>query len=133
MDRPAVEDLTRRWVEAIARGDLDAFDDLVAPDACDRSGQDPSYGAEAFKARAAAVRAAFGSIDLRVEDLVVEGDAIAWRWALTGTHVGPFAAIAPTGRRITLRGVNFQRVAAGRVVDHWTMVDVFGAVRALGS
>ena len=133
MDRPALENLTRRWIEAIAGGRLDAFDDLVAPDACDRSGPDPSYGPEAFKARAAAVRAAFGSIDLRVEDLVVEGDAIAWRWALTGTHVGPFAGVAPTGRRIALRGVNFQRVAAGRVVEHWTMVDVFGAVKALGS
>jgi steroid delta-isomerase-like uncharacterized protein len=133
MDRSAAESLTRRWAAAIAEGRLEAFDELVAPDACDRSGATPTYGVETFKTRASAVRSAFGDIELRVEDLVVEGDAIAWRWALEGTHVGPFAGIAPTGRRVTLRGVNFQRLAGGRVSEHWTMVDVFGARQALGA
>jgi predicted ester cyclase len=86
---------------------------------------------EPFKARAAVVRAAFADIEIRVEDLLVDGNAIAWRWTLTGTHVGPFAGLTPTGRRATLRGVNFQRLEGDRVVEHWTLVDVFGALAGL--
>jgi steroid delta-isomerase-like uncharacterized protein len=134
MQRHDIERLVQRWTrEAIAEGRLDVFDELLGKDVYDRSGPTPSKGAELFKARAAAVRAAFADIDIRAEDLLVDGDAIAWRWALTGTHVGTFAGVAPTGRRITLRGVNFQRLEGDRVVEHWTMVDVFAATQALRS
>lgn len=130
MDRRDIETLVRRWTrDAIAEGKLEVFDELLAEDVVDRSGPTPSRGIETFKARAAAVRAAFTDIDMAVDDLLVDGDAIAWRWTLTGTHVGAFAGIAPTGRRIPLRGVNFQRVQQGRVVEHWTLVDVFGAMQ----
>ena len=132
MERHAIERIVERWMqEAIAKGRLETFDELLAEDVLDRSGPTPSRGVAPFKARAAAVRAAFADIDVQIEDLLVEGDAIAWRWALTGTHVGPFAGLAPTGRRIVLRGVNFQRLKDGRVSEHWTMADVFGATQAL--
>ena len=133
MDRKDIERLVKRWTDAIAGGRLDAFDELLAEDVRDRSSSADSRGVESFKGRAAAVRAAFAEIEIHVEDLVVDGDAIAWRWALTGTHVGAFAGVAPTGRRVTLRGVNFQRLRGDRVVEHWTMVDVFGATQSLRS
>jgi steroid delta-isomerase-like uncharacterized protein len=131
MDRLGIEKLVQRWMGAIADGRLETFDEMLTEGVVDRSGPTPSTGTAPFKARAVAVRAAFADIEVTVEDLVVEGDAIAWRWALTGTHAGPFAGMAPTGRRITLRGVNFQRLQADRVAEHWTMVDVFGATQAL--
>jgi steroid delta-isomerase-like uncharacterized protein len=134
MDRPGIDRLVQRWAkEAVAEGRLDVFDELLAEDAVDRSGPVHSRGVEAFKARTAAVHVAFVEIDVRVEDLLVDGDAIAWRWVLTGTHVGPFAGLAPTGRRVVLRGVNFQRLAGGRVIEHWTLVDVLGALKGLES
>ena len=133
MIREEIEKLVQRWTEAIAAGRLDDFDSLLAPDVLDRSGAVPSQGVEQFKTRAASLRAAFSEVDLCIDDLIVEGDAIAWRWSLSGTHVGPFAGVEPTGRRVTLRGVNFQRLKSDRVVEDWTMVDVFGAVQALRS
>ena len=132
MDRHATEKLVKRWTqEAIAEGRLEAFDELLHENALDCSGPTPSYGVEPFKARSAAVRAAFAEIEIRVDQLIVDGDAFAWRWTLTGKHVGPFASLAPTGRRVTLRGVNFQRLGSGKVVEHWTIVDVFGAMQSL--
>lgn len=136
MDRTAIERLVQRWTrDAIAEGRLETFDDLLSPDAVDRTSNPPSRGVEPFKARTAAVRAAFSQIDIQIEDLMVDqdGEAIAWRWVLTGTHVGPFAGLAATGRRATLRGVNFQRIKSERVVEHWTLIDVFGALQALRS
>jgi steroid delta-isomerase-like uncharacterized protein len=131
VNRPDIERFVKRWNQAIADGQVEAFEELLAEDVVDRSGPTPLTGAESFKARAGGVRAAFADIQIVADDLLVDGDAIAWRWTLTGTHVGPFAGLAPTGRRATLRGVNFQRLKDGRVAEHWTLVDVFGAMQAL--
>ena len=132
MDRDAIERLVQRWArDAIAEGRLETFDELLAADACDRSGPTATRGVETFKARVAAVRTAFADIDVRVDELIVDRDAIAWRWTLTGRHVGAFAGVPATDRPTTLQGVNFQRLGGGRVVEHWTMVDVFGAVQRL--
>lgn len=132
MDRKDIEKLVRRWTqEGIAEGRLDVFDELLAHEVVDRNGPTSMVGIESFKARAGGVRAALADIQIVVDDLVVDGEAIAWRWTLTGTHVGPFAGLTPTGRRATLRGVNFQRLKDGRVAEHWTLVDVFGAMQGL--
>lgn len=132
MDRAYIEKLVQRWTQdGIAGGRLDVFDELLAKDVIDRSGPTPVNGVESFKARAGAVRGAFADIQIVVEDLIVEGDAIAWRWTLTGTHVGAFAGLGPTGRRATLRGVNFQRLKDGRIAEHWTLVDIFGTMQGL--
>ena len=133
MDRREIETLVRRWTEAMADGRLDVFDELVTTDVVDRSGPNPVSGVASFKARAGAVRAAFADIEIVIDDLVVADDSIAWRWTLTGTHAGPFAGLAPTGRSAILRGVNFQRLKNVRVAEHWTLVDVFGAVQSLRS
>jgi steroid delta-isomerase-like uncharacterized protein len=134
MERRDIERLVQRWTkEAIADGRLDVFDELVAESVFDRSEAASAQGVQSFKARAAAVRAAFADIDIRIEDLIIDGDAIAWRWALTGTHVGSFAGVPPTGRRVTLHGVNFQRLKNDKVIEHWTMVDAFSVTQALRS
>jgi predicted ester cyclase len=133
IDRGDIDELVRRWTEAIAVERLDIFDELLADDIVDRSGSTPMSGVHLFTVRAGAVCAAFADITIDVDDLIVEGDAIAWRWSLTGTHVGAFAGLTPTGRRATLRGVNFQRLKGERVIEHWTLTDVFGATMALRS
>jgi predicted ester cyclase len=132
MNRPQIEELVTRWAtQAVAAGRDEVWDDLLADDVIDRSGGGEARGRESFKARARAVQAAFGDRVVVVDDLVVDGDHIAWRWTLTGTHVGAFLDIQPTGGRITLRGVNFQRVRGGAVCEHWTLADLAGLARQL--
>jgi len=126
MERSAIEHFILRWLQqAIAQGHAELFDELLAENVCDRSGSAPAYGSASFKARARAVQQAFSQIETVLEELVVGagGQHIAWRWSLSGTHIGTFAGVAASGRRVTLRGVNFQRFEAGRVLEHWTSLD----------
>lgn len=126
MERNAIEHFIHRWLRrAIAEGRTELFDELLAENVCDRSGSAPVYGSESFKARARAVQQAFSEIEVVLAELVVEdgGQHIAWRWSLSGTHTAAFAGVAASGLRVTLRGVNFQRLEAGRVVEHWTSLD----------
>lgn len=132
MNRDELEAMANAWAhEGVAGGRTERFDDWVAADAIDHSGPRPSVGPEGFKARTRAIHAAFEAIEVTVTDLVAEGDRVAWRWTLTALHRGPFLGVAPTGRRITMAGVNFQRVARGRVVEHWSLSDQLGLLRQL--
>jgi len=129
MERHAIEQLIWRWLsEGIRDGNAAIFDELLAENVCDQSGGGKAFGSETFKLRARAVHAAFADIEVAVDELVVDGPRIAWRWSLSGTHIGAFAAVAATHRRVTLRGVNFQRVEGGpvRVIEHWTLADLAG-------
>jgi predicted ester cyclase len=130
MNRSQCETLVKRWAdEAVAKGHVEVFDDLVAADAIDHSGPVEARGIEGFKSRARGVHAAFTEIEVVVEDLLVDGDKLAWRWRLTGTHRGPFLGVLPTGKRVTMTGFNIQRMAGGVVVEHWNLADQLGALR----
>lgn len=132
MEREAIERLVRRWLDdGIGRGELSIFDELLAEDVCDSSSGAPAYGRASFKQRAQAVHAAFTQRVVTLDELICRDDRAAWRWSLTGTHSGSFAGVGATGRRITLRGVNFQRFAGGQVVEHWTLADLAGLQAAL--
>jgi predicted ester cyclase len=130
MDRSQAEALAQRWASAgVAKGEVEVFDELLSADAIDHSGSTDVRSVEGFKVRTRAVHAAFTDIAVVVEDLLVDRDKIAWRWTLTGTHHGPFLGASPTGRRVTLTGINIQRVANGVVVEHWSNADQLGLLR----
>ncbi len=132
MERRNAEELVRRWAnEGVAAGRLEVFDELLHEDVRDLSGGKESVGRATFKARASAVNAAFSNRSVNVEALLVEGDRLAWRWTLRGAHTGRFLDIDPTGIEIALAGVNFQRMADGRVIEHYTLVDVAALERVL--
>ena len=127
-----IQTLVNRWTtEAVALGRTEVFDELLHEDVHDMTGGLDTRGRESFKTRAVAVRDAFEDRSVRVDSLIIEGDHIAWRWTFEGRHAGPFAGLAPTGKRVVLRGANFQRIAGGVVIEHWSVADIAGALRQL--
>jgi predicted ester cyclase len=130
MDRSQAEALAQRWAcEGVAKGQVEVFDELVSADAIDHSGSTDVHGVEGFKVRTRAVHAAFQNVEVVVEDFLVDGDKIAWRWTLKGTHNGPFLGVSSTGKRVSMTGMNIQRVSGGLVVEHWSNADQLGLLR----
>jgi predicted ester cyclase len=113
MTREETVELVNAWARAVAACDLDALGRLVAPPLRD-----------GVAARTRAVHAAFENVAVVPVQIVIEGDVAAWRWRLSGTHVGAIGGVAPSGASRSLEGVNFQRLSGGLVVDHWTTVDL---------
>ena len=72
--------------------------------------------------------------DLRVDqaDSVTEGDKVAFRWIMSGTHHGELMGIAPTGERIVVMGMDIVRIEDGEILDYWGEFDVTGLLRQLG-
>jgi predicted ester cyclase len=75
----------------------------------------------------------FSNRKITIEDSVTEGDRIAIRFRITGTHTGPFMGIAPTGKMIEATGTGIFRVVDGKATDNWVNFDALGLLRQLGA
>jgi steroid delta-isomerase-like uncharacterized protein len=89
-------------------------------------------GLKDFKQFFSAYYDAFPDIHWTLDDMVVEGDKVAVRWALTGTHKGEFMGIPPTNKKVTMWGIEIDRVAGGKFVETWVRLDTLGFMQQLG-
>ncbi|MDX2590741.1 ester cyclase [Streptomyces sp. WI03-4A] len=120
--------------EAVVTGDLDALDEIVAPDAIDHDpapGQGP--GPDGYKAMFGQLRAAFPDLNVQVEHLMATEDELAFAYVITGTHLGPLMGWPATGRKVSYRGMQISRFDSdGKLVERWGSSDELGMLRQLG-
>ena len=126
--------LTLRLIEeVINQGKLSTLDELIAADAVDHSlppGLPP--GREGVKLFLGMIRTAFPDIHETVEDIIAEGDTVVTRTTWRGTHQGALLGIAPTGKQVSVSGIDISRVASGKFVEHWQSADDLGLLQQLG-
>ena len=85
------------------------------------------------KQRLAGLRAAFPDIQLTLEEMFAEGDRVAFRSTIRGTHQGVFQGLAPTGRHVTVSLLDMVRVANGKIAEQWGGPDFLDWLRQLGA
>jgi predicted ester cyclase len=81
----------------------------------------------------ASYRAAFPDLRWTIENVVSEGEWVAVRLVLHGTHLGEFAGVAPTGKRVTMQEMVFWRVVDGRLHTILSQADALGLRVQLGA
>jgi predicted ester cyclase len=75
---------------------------------------------------------AFSDLRMAEADSVKEGDKLAFRWLLSGTHEGEFMGVPATGGRVEAMGMDIVRVADVKIVEHWGEFDAMGLLRQIG-
>jgi steroid delta-isomerase-like uncharacterized protein len=108
--------------EVFNRGNFDAADDLVADDFYNHEAPD-SPGPQGFKASAIWLREAFPDYHAELHELVVDGDLVAARLMVSGTHRGPFMGMPASGRSFSVQHMHMYRVNEGKVAEHWACRD----------
>jgi predicted ester cyclase len=78
------------------------------------------------------IRSTFPDFTLQIHEVIAEGDWVALRVTAAGTHLGEWRGIKPSARRVALRGLNLDRVSAGRIVEHWGEADTVGMLMQMG-
>lgn len=78
------------------------------------------------------LRQAFFEIKLEIDEQVAEGELVATRWKITGTHASEFLGVESTGNRVTVTGIDMSRVVDGEIVESWSHWDELGLLRQLG-
>ena len=90
-------------------------------------------GNESLKQFVTVIRNAFPDLKFTVEDQIAEGDKVATRSILTGTHKGEYKGIAPTGKVVTVTGIVVHIIANGKIIEGWGILDNFGLLQQLGA
>jgi predicted ester cyclase len=82
------------------------------------------------------LRRSFSELRFQVHEnigVLVEGDLVALRTVITGTHTGDYAGAAPTGNPIQTSASHIFRVRDDQLVEHWPVVDTYRILVAIGA
>jgi len=86
-------------------------------------------GREGVKLFFSTFRDAFPDVTVAIDELVADGDRVAVATTFTGTHTGSIMGVEPTGRRVSVTGIDIVRVSDGRIVEHRGLTDIAGLMR----
>lgn len=131
----ANKEIARQYPETIiSQGDLDLVDELFADDYVEYNSAVPGpiRGPDGVKEYVSMLRAAVPDIECGVEDLIAEGDTVVRRDRATGTVVGVFMGIEPTGKTAVVEGNHIHRIEDGQFVESWAQNDMLGLLQQLG-
>jgi len=124
----------RQFYDAVNAGDMDGAMSLIADDFVDHEEfaglpRDREGVRQFFEL----MRSAFPDFRVDVEDMIVEGDKVAVRMRMSGTHQGDFMGMPGTGRRFAVTTIDIVRVVDGKAVEHWGATDTMGMMQQLGA
>ena len=126
-----------RWAgeEAWLKGNLDALGEVYDADYIFHRPPFPdTKGLEAAKESVAGTRSGYSDIQIAYEEMISEGNSIAYRYTWRGKHTGqsPTLPIPPTGKEVTLTGCVVVHVANGKVIEEFEFSDYLGFLQQLG-
>lgn len=122
--------LVRQLYEAcINQGNSELLHKLLTKDFVGGNGE---LGPTEFSNTISKIRAAFPDVHFEVEDLIAEGDRVVARWQFQATHLGAFAGVPPTGKRVTQVGIAIYQCLNGQISHAWVQVDRLGLLQQIG-
>jgi steroid delta-isomerase-like uncharacterized protein len=133
MSTEANREIIRRYYEDVLNGRKTVLlDELAVPD---YEEHDPlpgqRTGLNGLKDRVTMLLTGL-SPHFTIEEVIAEGQKVVVRWTNSGTHVGEFFGIPPTGKSFQFAGIDIHRLQDGKMAEHWHVVDVFAMLQQLG-
>ena len=77
-------------------------------------------------------RTGFPDFHFKIEGMIVANDKVVLRIPFTGTHLGKFWGLEPTGRKINVTETLIIRIADNRIAEMWEDYDEYGMRLQLG-
>jgi steroid delta-isomerase-like uncharacterized protein len=117
--------IVRRFLEELAKGNLDVIDELLSPDFVDRSLM-PGQGStrEDYKRSMEEILEAFSGTSFTIEEQVAEGDIVVTKYTESGVSRGEFMGLPPTGQEETEEDIRIHRISEGKITEEWSTLDV---------
>ena len=122
-----------RYIEKVWNAhDLDAIDGLVSSGYFNHAASE-GHRRDGAKASVGWMLSVFPDHRFDVEDAVADGDLVAVRGTMVGTHEDELHGIPPTGKRVAAQQSHWFRVVDGKLSEHWAVRDDLGMMRQLGA
>ncbi len=127
--------VVRQFFELLGRQDTKRMEQLLISStqySFHRSGM-PHMDWNAHKQLLAAITRAFPDLHHDVKDMVAEGDKVAVRLNVTGTHKSEFRGIPPSGGKLSLDEMAFLTIIDGRITEGWITSDTMSFMQQIGA
>ena len=118
------------FYEAWNRGDIEAMMPMFAPNAIDHNATTGESGSQSLMKSLRVLRNAFPDLQYTVNVIAIDAKRQISMTSVTceGTHVHEYLDIPPSGRRVSWREARISHWSEGRVVEHWTVSEAYGAL-----
>jgi steroid delta-isomerase-like uncharacterized protein len=126
--------MRRLYDEVVNAHDLNLLDELVADDFVEHEAFPglPTTGPEAPRAAFEMFLAAFPDLRFTPDDVVAEGDKVATRLTMSGTHQGEFMGIPATNKSFSVQAIDIVQFRDGKAIAHWGVTDQAAMMEQLG-
>jgi steroid delta-isomerase-like uncharacterized protein len=129
--------VVRRWFEEVwNQGRDSSIHELFPADGVAHGLGDSDqdiHGPHEFQSFAANIRGVLPDTHIHIDDLLADGDRVAVRITLRGTHTGTGFGVPPTGRKVTIQGIIIVRIVNGHIMEGWNSYDQLGLLRQIGA
>jgi steroid delta-isomerase-like uncharacterized protein len=131
----AHKDFFKQFIQFINSADENLAQQLISPVAKFHvPGQpDPHQGPKGYLMIISMMRSGFLDIQWTLEDLITEGDKVAARFTMRGTHNGEFFGVPATGKVIAVQAINLYRLANEQIIEEYGQPDMLGLLRQIGA
>jgi predicted ester cyclase len=124
-----------RWFDEVWNSQNEAaIDEMFAEDGIGHGlGEEAIVGPENFKTFHRAFVSAYPDLKVIVKDTVIEGDKIAARCRVTGTHTGEGVGLMPTNQPVEFSGMVIVRVENSKIVEAWNEFNFMKMYQQVGA
>jgi steroid delta-isomerase-like uncharacterized protein len=126
--------LVVKWFDEVwNKGRSDAIAEMFDAGGVAHGLGDEIHGPEEFKAFHGKFLEAMPDLRIEVDELIAEGDKVAYRFTATGTHRGDSLGFAATNRGARFMGMGSIVIRDGKIVEGWNVMDQLGMLTQLGA
>ncbi|PPU10246.1 hypothetical protein XarjCFBP1022_15940 [Xanthomonas arboricola] len=119
--------------EFLPTGDVKLAEQFLSPDVTIYFAGQKQQGLKTYLGLVASNKEAFPDLVWTVNQMVADGDTVAIRYTMTGTHRGTIAGVAATGRPVTAQSMAFYRLKKGKIVEERAQLDLFAVLQQIGA
>ncbi|WP_370478479.1 ester cyclase [Tamlana flava] len=120
----ANRDVVKKYHEVWSNGQVNELDKILAPDfVCHFIDGNEWKGIEGANSSITGHRKSFPDWNEEIVDMISEGDKVVTRFKSTGTQLGAFNGLDPTGKKVTIYETAIYRIANGRIAEQWGFPD----------
>lgn len=122
---PSVQESNKALVRRVysdwwnAAGNAASVHEMVRPDFIGHLDNGKTRTIDTLRHDIAVFQSALGGLREDVEDIIAEGDRVAVRYTLYGTHTGDFYGVRATGKTIRVSGIEIFRIEDGKIAEFW--------------
>jgi len=123
--------LVRRYLKAFNEQDRETLSELLADDVVEHGTHEELHGPEEIFEFLDAHFATFPDYAGTTDAMIAEGDTVAVRYTVRGTHTGEYMDVEPTGHTVEWTGQGMYRIEDGEIAEIWLEADRLGLLRQL--